>query len=73
MAKKTTTPTTRVIYTIEEIQNPDGTTGLRRVNHGIDAHRLHSILMFATNAVAAQISRDMPPPERVYMDTKKKP
>lgn len=60
------------IYSIEEIRHPNGTVELRRVNHGVDAHRLHSILMFATNDVARQISRDLPPPVRIYMDKKLK-
>lgn len=72
MAKKTTNQKTRVIYTIEEVHDESGIIGLRRVNHGVDAHRLHSILMFATNDVARQISNDMPPPQRVFMEPKKK-
>ena len=46
MAKKKTNnkpsePVVRVIYTIEEIVHEDGTTQIRRINHGVDSHRLH--------------------------------
>lgn len=69
---KSKEPKPVTIYSIEEIRNADGTVQIRRVNHGVDAHRLHSILMFATNDVARQISHDMPPPVRIYMDKKQK-
>lgn len=71
--KKTKTPEeqVRLIYTIEEVVNPNGTTGIRRTNHGVDSHRLHSLLMFATNDVARQIAHEMPPPQRIYTEPKK--
>jgi hypothetical protein len=76
MAKKKTNnkpsePVVRVIYTIEEIVHEDGTTQIRRINHGVDSHRLHSILQFATTDVAAQIRYEMPPPQRIYSEAKK--
>lgn len=65
---KTQEPQVRVIYSIEEVVNADGTVGLRRINHGVDSHRLHSILMFATNDVARQIAHEMPPPQRIFKE-----
>lgn len=73
MSKKKTKPQedqVRVIYTIEEVVHPDGTIGILRTNHGVDGHRLHSLLMFATHVVARQLAHELPPPQRIYLDKK---
>jgi len=69
--KATTSPVNNgavTIYTIEAVIENGKRVGIRRTCHGINAYELLGILHMALNDVAAQIRRELPPPERVFVD-----
>lgn len=65
------TETTELVYTIERISKGGEPVGIKRTCYGIDAYTLLGLLTMATDEVKQQITRDVPPPQRVYVEPKK--
>jgi FtsZ-binding cell division protein ZapB len=63
--------TSDLVYTIERISKGGKPVGIKRTCYGIDAYTLLGLLTMAVDEVKQQITRDVPPPQRVYVEPKK--
>jgi hypothetical protein len=65
------TETTDLVYTIERISKGGKPVGIKRTCNGIDAYTLLGLLTMAVDEVKQQIAREVPPPQRVYVEPKR--